>query len=228
LFRRLFPKQLSDPELWNKLQRDVEEVQKHITEVFRYRKLFADTSAMLQEHPTLRTSDDAGYWYEWLRTIYAHYITMSVRRELDRHADAPNLYRLLRDISKRPEVLSRARYRQHFTDSSLSTELANGLAETSFTEVAGPGEYIDRKIVKRDLKNLNKQAQLVIKYADKIVAHRTPQSVPTTLRHVNTSLEAIENILKKYYLILTGRSLIAAEPSILTPWQRAFRQPWIV
>src|SRR5437016_3863887 len=96
----MFPKRLSDQELWDKLQSDVEEVQRHITGAFRYRKIFADTTAILQEHPTLSTSNDAGYWYEWLRTIYAHYITMAVRRELDRGAASPNLFRLLHDISK--------------------------------------------------------------------------------------------------------------------------------
>src|SRR5262245_57082769 len=106
-WRIWFPTQLSDDQLYASLQKDVEEIQKFITDVFRHRKLFRDTTEMLQTHPTLRDSGEAGYWYQWLRTLYAHYIVMAVRRELDRGATSPNLYRLLRTIAKRPQALSR-------------------------------------------------------------------------------------------------------------------------
>lgn len=98
LWLRLFPTKLSDYELFAKLANDVKEIQKHITEAFRSRKMFRDTTEMLQKHPTLSTSPDAGYWYEWFRTLYAHYIVMAVRRELDRGAASPNLFRLLHDL----------------------------------------------------------------------------------------------------------------------------------
>ena len=190
--------------------------------------MFSDTTTILRQHPTLSTSGDAGYWYEWLRTMYAHYIVMAVRRELDRGADAPNMYRLLHQISKRPEVLSRTRYKAFWNDSDMVRTLGVNLWDKPFTEMAGPGDFIDPAIVKRDIAELDRQARLVILYANRIVAHRTPESVPATLTHVNDSLEGIERILKKYYVLLTGRSLMAAEPSILVPWQRAFEQPWIL
>lgn len=227
-YRRRFPKRVTDDELYARLQKDVASVQKHITDAFRYRKMFVDTTEMLQAHPILRESTDAGYWYEWLRTIYAHYIVMAVRRELDRGADAPNMYRLLREVQKRPQVLSRARYKAFWDDSPIVREHHVNLWDEPFNEMAGTGGYIDPAIVKNDLEELDRQAKLVIQYANRIVAHRTPDTVPTTLRDVNASLESIERMLKKYYVLLTGKSLMAAEPSILVPWQRAFREPWIV
>ena len=118
-WRIWFPTKLSDDELYAQLQKDVQEIQKHITSAFKSRKIFRDTTEMLQGHPTLSTSPDAGYWYEWFRTLYAHYIVMAVRRELDRGADAPNIYRLLIAVARRPQVLSRARYKAFFKDSSL-------------------------------------------------------------------------------------------------------------
>jgi hypothetical protein len=226
LWLRLFPTKLSDDELFAKLAKDVKEIQKHITDAFRSRKMFTDTTEMLQKHPTLSTSPDAGYWYEWFRTLYAHYIVMAVRRELDRGAASPNLFRLLHDISKRPQALSRMRYEEHFEGTVFKQ---NGLNvwDTQFTEMAGPGAFIDPKIVRKDIDEIDKQAKLVVLYANKIVAHRTPESVQTTLKHINDSLEAIEKVLQKYYVLLTGSGLIGAEPSIINPWQRAFTVPWI-
>jgi len=178
---------------------------------------------MLQEHPTLRTSTDAGYWYEWLRNLYAHYIVMAVRRELDRRSDGPNLCRLLRQIAQRPSVLSGKRYLDMFQDRQIARERGS----REFTELAGTRAFIDSAIVKGDLNELDKQARLVIRYANKIVAHRTQAQVAVTMRHVNSSLEAIEELLKKYHVLLTGKSLHAAEPSVLVTWMTAFQVPWI-
>ena len=78
--------------------------------------------------------------------------------------------------------------------------------------MAGSDEFIDPKIVRKDLDEVEKQARLVVLYANKIVAHRTAESVVVTLRHVNDSLETIEKVLQKYYLLLTASSLLGAEP----------------
>jgi hypothetical protein len=225
-WRIWFPTKLSDEELYAQLQTDVKHVQTHITDTFRHRKMFLDTTEMLRQHPTLQKSNDAAYWYDWLRTLYGHYIVMAVRRELDRGATSPNLYRLLRDVAKRPQVLSRARYKAFFDGSPLSN-FGVDFGGQQFTEMAGSGAFIDPRIVRRDLKIVGKQSALVIRYADKIVAHRTPESVATTLLHVNESLEAIEEVLKKYYVLLTGNGLVGAEPSILHSWQEAFTVAWI-
>ena len=221
-----FPTKLSDDEVYAQLQKDVQEIQKHITSAFKSRKIFRDTTEMLQKHPTLSTSPDAAYWYEWFRTLYAHYIVMAVRRELDRGADAPNIYRLLMAVARRPQVLSRARYKAFFKDSPLR-EFGVDLGEEQFTEMAGRSDFIDPKIVRQDIDEVEKQSKLVVLYANKIVAHRTPQSVQTTLKHVNDSLEAIEKVLQKYYVLLTGKGLMGAEPSIINNWQAAFTVPWI-
>jgi hypothetical protein len=225
-WRVWFPTKLSDDQVFEQLAKDVQEIQKHITSAFRSRKMFRDTTEMLQKHPTLSTSPDAGYWYEWFRTLYAHYIVMAVRRELDRGADAPNIYRLLMAVGRRPQVLSRARYKAFFEGSPLQ-ELGVDVGGVQFTEMAGPGTFIDPTIVRKDLDEVEKQSKLVVLYANKIVAHRTPRSVQTTLKHVNDSLEAIEKVLQKYYVLLTGKGLMGAEPSIINTWQAAFTVAWI-
>ncbi len=226
-WRVWFPTQLSDDEFYVTLQRDVKDVQTHLTDAFRHRKIFLDTTEILKKHPTLRNSTDAGYWYDWLRTLYAHYIIMAVRRELDRGATSPNLYDLLHRIRKRPQVLSRDRYDKLFEGSRLKQSDPD-VANKQFAQMAGSDEFIDPKIVRKDLDEVKKQARLVVLYANKVVAHRTAESVEVTLRHVNDSLETIEKVLQKYYLLLTASSLLSAEPSIISPWQRAFTVPWIL
>jgi hypothetical protein len=227
LYRYYFPERLNDEEQWNVWARDVETIQKHITDVFRHRKMFRDMTEMLQRNPALASDSDAGYWYQWLRNLYAHYITMAVRRELDRGADAPNLYRLLHAIKRRPEVVSRERYLRPSPGSSLSHDFRERLLNKTFDDLAGTTAYMDQQIVRDDLRQLDRVSKEAVEYANKIVAHRTEDEVQTTMEQVNRALELIEDILQKYYVLLTGRGLLGAEPSILINWQRAFRVPWI-
>ena len=53
-WRVWFPTQLSDDEFYVTLQRDVKDVQTHLTDAFRHRKIFLDTTEILKKHPTLR------------------------------------------------------------------------------------------------------------------------------------------------------------------------------
>ena len=68
----------------------------------------------------------------------------------------------------------------------------------------------------------------MIKYANKLVAHRTTAEVPLTLKQIHDAMEAIEEVLKKYLLILTGAALMGAEPAIQFNWRNAFSIPWDV
>jgi hypothetical protein len=110
LYRKGFPKRLSDDEQWDAWREHIDRLHIYIAEIFRHRRLFNEISEMLRTHPTLATNTNAGYVLEWLRNLYGHYVTIAIRRELDRDANVVNLRRLLWEISQRPEVLSRERY----------------------------------------------------------------------------------------------------------------------
>jgi hypothetical protein len=228
-YRRKFPRLLPEDEQWKAWQEEVQVIKTHIVHAHKYRQIFRETTKILTDHPTLSTSPEAGFWYEWLRLMYGHYMAMAVRRELDRGADAPNLYRLLHAIAKRPQVLSRERYVRFFHNAPhLSSEFAQHMGDGTFTTFAGPGAYIDHSIVKKDLGETEKQAKLVVTYADKIVAHRTGHEVDATIKHLHDAIDAYAfgEMLEKYYNLLTGAALFV-EPSILVNWHRIFAEPWI-
>jgi hypothetical protein len=80
--------------------------------------------------------------------------------------------------------------------------------------------------VKKDLSDLEDEAAVVKRYANKVVAHQTAEAATATIRDVNRALEHIDTLLQKYYALLTGNSLVGAEPTIAVPWRQAFRVPW--
>jgi len=161
-YRTWFPKQLTDDEQWNTWQTDVQTIKDHIVGMFGDRVIFRETGDMLRAQPELVNNPNAAYWYQWLRLMYAHYLAMAVRRELDRGATAPNLYRLLHQISKRPKVLSRERYLRHFGDNAMSRIHGIAFWSNNFTTIAGTGAYIDPAIVKKDIDETTKRAGPIV------------------------------------------------------------------
>ena len=68
----------------------------------------------------------------------------------------------------------------------------------------------------------------VCEVANKQVAHRTRVDVETLrIPEVDAALDAIEEALKKYCVLLDGVSLLQAEPTPQFDTQEVFTFPWI-
>ena len=90
-------------------------------------------------------------------------------------------------------------------------------------------DYVDPAGVAADRKHLLKVAKSVLAYANQLVPHRSEtEHVPVTLGDVNRTIEALEEIFAKYYVIVVGPSLVGLEPSITHDWMAPFTIPWIV
>jgi len=176
---------------------------------------------MFQNNPQLQ--QDGGFVYDWILGVYGRGQVMAVRRELDRDSEVVNLVQLMYQIAHRPEVISRARYLAHFPpDSVMSARDQNA----QFDRLCGTGPFIDVAVVKADRNKLERQCRAVVTYANKLVAHRTTSQVPLTLKQIHEAMDAIEEILKKYHVTLTGGALVRAEPAIQFNWRKAFKIPW--
>jgi hypothetical protein len=123
-------------------------------------------------------------------------VTMAVRREIDDSADVINLRRLLRQISKRPDVLSRARYLELFAEHAAAGGPPIEHWSRNFTKHAGTGDIIDIRLVKKHIKQLDAACKTVKLYADRVVAHQTEQQIQANLNDVNRALQEIETVLR--------------------------------
>ena len=211
----------SDDEQWAAWRADIERVSNETTNAFKNRLVFRAILEMYQNNPQLQR--DGAFVYEWLKGTYGRDQVMAVRRELDRDSDVINLIQLMYQIVRRPEVITRARYLDHFpSDTVIRVDQQNA----QFDRLCGASSFIDVSSVKADRNRLEKRCRVVIKYANKLVAHRTTAEVPLTIKQIHDAMDAIEEVLKKYVVILTGAALKGAEPAIQFPWCKVFRLPW--
>jgi hypothetical protein len=88
------------------------------------------------------------------------------------------------------------------------------------------GGYLDVATPTSDIDELKRIASACEDYADKRIAHLDPRGpdMPAP-QEVYDALDALERMIKKYFLLLHGGS-IDIEPHLLVPFDDAFTFPW--
>jgi hypothetical protein len=213
----------TDDELWVQWRADIDRIYKETVYAFRNRLVFREVLSIARNNERLR--NEAGFFFDWLRGVYGRDQAVAVRREADDSLDAINLVQLMRQMTKRPEVMSRARYKAHFpADTVINAEMQ----DRQFNDLAGGADLISKAVIGEDRKRLIARCEPVVTYVSKMVAHRTPATgIALTIAQIDEALDAIEEVFQKYYVMLTGRSLLQAEPAIQFDWESIFTYPWV-
>jgi hypothetical protein len=158
--------------------------------------------------------------------IYGRDMVLAVGRELDRGTEVVNLIQLMYQLTKRPQVITRKRF---FTMLDLKKQGTDWTADTLykhlreqnekwFADNVGAGDQLDPAVIKKDRNKLEKKCRKVMKYRHKVVAHRSTMELTLIVADLDEALDAIEDMLKKYYLLFYGGALVGAEPAIQFDW----------
>jgi hypothetical protein len=222
--RKLFAPltELSDDEQYEAWKQLITRIYKETVYAFRNRFVWRELNDMYRNNQRLR--EEGGFFHDWMKGCYGRDQAVAIRREADRSSDVLNLVQLLYQMSKRPEVLTRERYQALFSPDSVITD---DMQEKDFTRMCGPGPYMDPAVIKRDYKRLLKDCRPVVNYVNKKIAHRTDVEVNLTIEQIDKAMDAVEELLQKYYLLFTAATLVGAEPAIQFNWYSAFSFPWI-
>lgn len=179
-----------------------------------------------------------GHIWEWIRNNYVAAAAMSLRRELDKQAGTRNLRHLLHEIKARPNIICRARYREMWSLDGLdkkTREFQAALREKTFNKfqlVKDPKndalDHIDPKMIVGDIQNLDAQTDKVRTYVEQVFAHRTGQRPSNvTFDEFDAAVDAIQEKIKKYYLLIIQSSVSRFEPVPQFDIDAPFRFPWM-
>lgn len=223
---------LTDDEIYARWQERFERVKLELHHLFSMRRKFCDIQGMFQENERLNSIGSQAW--EWLLLIWGRDAVVAVRRELDDDSNTISLGRILDEMAARPQVMTRRRYMAHMK--GVEPDLAS-LNDRYFTSlvVMRPGsdpmdDHLDPDRIRADRKGLNAAAKPVLEYANRMVAHRTPvDKLDMTVQDIHDSLDAMEPVVKKYYVLLSGSALSNVEPvDVGDDWKEAFTFPWHV
>jgi hypothetical protein len=222
-------------DLYKRWQGLIQHIYKETIFIFTTRYRFREVYKLFEKNEKLqKVGNDV---YRWLFGMWGRDALMAIRRELDTQGNTINLWHLMIEIENRPDVLTRRRYVAFLQPDA--PEFRVRLLNRGFDDrgalslLAGSRDPLDDIIaperVLADRKYLQARTKKTFDYAQRLVAHRTPFSddLKVTMTDINDAMDGIEEVFKKYYLILSGNTLFSAEATIQYDWMAAFNIPWL-
>lgn len=170
----------------------------------------------------------ANAFYDFIKTGYISHIVLGICRQIDRNEKALSLTNLLNRIFNNVEKVTKDWYAAQYNNSPILTEETG---RVHFKESFGDLNFIDPAIVGADIGKLIFYTKEIKKYRDKRIAH-VDKGVVTfdkdfSFATLDKAIKIIEELGKKYYLLLYQAGYGSLLPVDHTDYKDVFYEPWI-
>lgn len=215
-----------------KWQREIAHIRTAVMRLLDHRRWNRVYEEIVRANPRLRPGIPV---LDYFRNVYADYAVMAVRRQVRSGKDSVTLAGLLEDLAANPSLITRIWTRQLYEQPLTSghrypQHMAHGLADRTFAQFAdSTGERLDAALVTADIDRLRAATKKILEHGDRVVAHddKRGASGGATFDDLNAAIDAIEEITKRYVLLLTGDSMLQMTPIDVSNSASVFRFAWI-
>jgi hypothetical protein len=211
------------------------------------RHVYTEVQKIVQNNPRLHKPSS---FYDLMTMTFSAWAAMAVRRQQE--AYSISVVRLLQELEKRPEVLSRKRFVDTFANKMLagspgeepaqptsitssggafqpSREFAEHIANETFDNYVGRGApQIDTSQIRAELHELRTKAEKLDKFASKKIAHllEQPTEVPT-LDELDLCIDGFEAVVLRYVMLFRAAAPQDMLPTWQYNWKAIFREAWL-
>jgi hypothetical protein len=168
-------------------------------------------------------------FYDYLGDTYISYTLIGLRRQIKKDNQSISFVRLLDEIAKNSEILSRDFFRSLYS-SPIITKLPD-LPDIDFDKYCGSSaDHISREMVENDIKKIKDGAIKCEEIADKRIAHRDKRGLKNLLRFgdVDECIDLIDKLYCKYHLIFTAEWTDSLKPTYQNDWKAIFNEAWLI
>jgi hypothetical protein len=173
------------------------------------RHIFSTVADMVNKNESSRKHFD---YHSWSIRNYAFCLSVSIRRLMDNDPRSVSLARLLDELSRNAQVVTRESHR------CLWPARMRAAADPTFDGIAGVGEgHLPPGVPRHDLAQLGKAHRRTRMLVNKQLAHldqRNLQRKPPSIAEMQDVVSLFEETFRKYGLLLK-----AWDPQYLPTWQ---------
>ena len=167
-----------------------------ISELLIGRNIFWQMLELIESNQVSKGNFIIGHY---LCSSYVSHAVMGIRRQIKIDKQSISFARLLEEIIKNPELISRKYFKGLYRNSPIANKADDHFNEYSMDVY----DHIDPEIVKSDLEHLKKYSDNIKVLSDQRLAHRDKRdfkSVPQ-ISELERCIETFEILCRKYYLI---------------------------
>jgi hypothetical protein len=213
----------ADDQDFNRLNQWLENIHTNVEQLLIKRYILREVDKIIQTNPRIHKPSS---FYQWMGNVYFESAAMGIRRQIDRDTRSISFVRMLDEIQRKPEILSRGRFVSLYSDPNIRALIA----DREFDRLVGDGRsYINPDDVRKDSVKLQEKAEKVERFATKRIAHLDevgPTIIPT-FQDLDDCLDFLEQLLRKYLMLFRARSDDTIVPVWQYDWTAIFREPWI-
>jgi hypothetical protein len=169
----------------------------------------------------------SAFW-DFLRDTYAVTQAIAIRRQADTDRRVCSLALVIKQMRDNAEALTRDSYVSLWDQND---ELLVQRGQRNFDLLAGEGgDHLDPAIPTADLEALKAAAERVRIYVNEHIAHDMANpTIPEmpTYSDLHDAIDALGEICKKYFVVLTADSMHTWEPFMQHDWEAIFRVAWL-
>jgi hypothetical protein len=209
--------------LLNNWKGALEGITSDVIDMVESRYLFTRTMEVAVANPDLGAG---GFFWDHFKKNYASTMVLSIARQVDNKKEVQSLLRLLLDIKKHHESITKDWYSDEY---QKSPALGKEFGIIAFEEKFGKGEYLDENIVQSDIDSLLTVTSKIEDFRHKRVAHKNKNEsliFDVNFDDLSNALNELERIVKKYQ-VLINQSGMELMPTIQYDWEKVYRLPWI-
>ncbi len=173
---------------------------REIVDLLIARHVFREVHRIVDANPEVR--DTPSTFWSWMDAIYPTWASMVIRRLSDDRRDSKSFLRFLRELHRRPELLCRERFVNHYRATFAPGE-AERIGNSEFDLHAGRGEsHVSRSAIEADMARLQQTTSAVHTFATKRIAHIDPASSRSpTFGELDECIDFFEKLLCKYAML---------------------------
>lgn len=169
---------------------------------------------------------------------YAISTLVTIERDVQSGRKVVSLLRLLEEIARHPEELTRAKFRRLHTGSGERVTADPGtdlggfmdarMVESRYDEFGA--EMLDLARLHADVAELKAAAAPIVALRNTAYAHRSaagPALSSITLGELHEFVDVLDRIIQKYHGLLFFTSMMGTTPIDLTDWDEIFHFAWV-
>lgn len=216
--------------LRNKWRRWLPRLKDDISDLYHGLQIYKDLVEIVKADPeTLKPP----VFFNWAENNFLAIFCIGIRRLADEDLRSISLYRLLQEISWRPDIVNRRSYIMLQSRRGIQSSMYKGILNPfkAFDEVAVKDKSrISAMLVRKDLAVLKKVEGRIRRLVNKRIAHHAPLSQIRKFpkkRQIEEALEYFDRLLAKYNTLLTGEGFSTFYATPQYDWRTVFQRPWM-
>ena len=211
-------------ELYNRLNSELGQIKTEVQNLLVDQHIFYEVQSIIKSNSNIQKPNT---FNRWMAKSYATSMSVAVRRLVDGDRQSVSLVRLLQDLKKGPECVSREAYKRRLFNFDTPLEYL----DSDYSKILGPeAQYPDPSKIDDEIRKLKVGTESLKKYVDKNVAHtaKLRQKQIPKFQELDDAIELLEAATRRWLHLFRG----AVYPSGLLPtwqydWKQIFHYSWI-